>query len=504
MAGLARTNLTASQKVTVSASALTGKGQYGAISGIAEGFGISRPTVYAAGAEGGAVLLQHFEQAESRIGQVDVRVDEAQLRRAVVALRCVAPDSIRAIEDLLPKLYPGVSPSFGWIQCVCAEAQRRAEAFNAEADLSGITAGALDEMYSQGDPVLAGVDLDTGYLFGLALRDSRKADDWIDVLEAAKGQGLSLQTVVKDAAQGIAAGVREVFPNAEQRDDCFHAHYEMGKVLRVLENKAYGAIAREQELIEKLEKVRRTGHGDRRKLRALLGTARRKCRKAVDKYDRFERAFREVQEAMEYIGLDNAELRDPDRMKRQIVGAGQRMMAMDQDRCRQVGQYIVNRAEGLVLYMRQLVAELEALFPRFGEKEVRLAAHLWRLFRELKNHRWPWDRDSDERLFVRTHHRLRELAGDQAETVLAATGEIIQRRHRASSAIEGFNAALRPYLYVHKGVTQGFLELFRAYYNLRTRRWGRHKGTSAHQLLGGELVGDWLTMLGFPPSDAVN
>ena len=70
--------------------------------------------------------------------------------------------------------------------------------------------------------------------------------------------------------------------------------------------------------------------------------------------------------------------------------------------------------------------------------------------------------------------------------------------HRASSAIEGFNAALRPYLYVHKGVTQGFLDLFRAWFNLRTRRWGRHKRTSPHQCLTGQRVGDWFTLLGYP------
>ena len=63
--------------------------------------------------------------------------------------------------------------------------------------------------------------------------------------------------------------------------------------------------------------------------------------------------------------------------------------------------------------------------------------------------------------------------------VLAKVEDLNTRRHRASSAIEGFNAALRPHLYVHKSVTQGFLELFRAHFNLRQRRWGRHKGTSA-------------------------
>ena len=36
--------------------------------------------------------------------------------------------------------------------------------------------------------------------------------------------------LVKDAARGIVAGVSEVFPHAEQRDDCFHVLYEMHKV----------------------------------------------------------------------------------------------------------------------------------------------------------------------------------------------------------------------------------------------------------------------------------
>jgi len=73
------------------------------------------------------------------------------------------------------------------------------------------------------------------------------------------------------------------------------------------------------------------------------------------------------------------------------------------------------------------------------------------------------------------------LLGSRTDTLLDTVKGLLDNRYRASSAIEGFNAALRPYLYVHKGVTQNFLELFRAHYNLRTRRWGRHKGTSEYR-----------------------
>ena len=109
---------------------------------------------------------------------------------------------------------------------------------NAQASLGGVGAGALDEMFSQGEPVLAGVDVDSGYLFGLSLSATRDGDAWAELLREGQAQGLGLSVVVKDAAKGIAAGVSEVFPHAEQRDDCFHVLYEMNKVRRRLERRA--------------------------------------------------------------------------------------------------------------------------------------------------------------------------------------------------------------------------------------------------------------------------
>jgi hypothetical protein len=86
--------------------------------------------------------------------------------------------------------------------------------------------------------VLAGVDLASGYLFGLQLREGRSGEDWAEVLGQAKAQGVDLSVVVKDAAKGIALGVHAVFPSALQRDDCFHVRYQLNKVRRQLEQRA--------------------------------------------------------------------------------------------------------------------------------------------------------------------------------------------------------------------------------------------------------------------------
>jgi hypothetical protein len=77
----------------------------------------------------------------------------------------------------------------------------------------------------------------------------------------------------------------------------------------------------------------------------------------------------------------------------------------------------------------------------------------------------------------------------------------LEQRYRASSAIENLNSVLRPYLVVQKNVQQGFLNLFRFFWNMRKREWGKGRGTSPYEELTGNRVDDWLTLLGYLPSE---
>ena len=100
MTVLQRTDLTTSQKIQCAAAAVAGQHAHGS----EWTYEISRPTVYAVGAAAESVLRAHFEAPLLQGAAVDVRVDDAQLRRAVVALRVLA-NAIRPIEDLVPLLY---------------------------------------------------------------------------------------------------------------------------------------------------------------------------------------------------------------------------------------------------------------------------------------------------------------------------------------------------------------------------------------------------------------
>ena len=322
MTVLQRTDLTTSQKIQCAAAAVAGQHAHGSKTALSETYEISRPTVYAVGAAAESVLRSHFEAPLLQGAAVDVRVDDAQLRRAVVALRVLAPNAIRPIEDLVPLLYPGVKVSYGTIQHMLVEAEARAARLNAQVSLGGVEAGALDEMFSQGEPVLAGVDLDSGYLFGLSLSATRDGEAWAELLREGQAQGLGLSVVVKDAARGIAAGVSEVFPHAEQRDDCFHVLYEMNKVRRRLERRAYAAIEREGEALGRLGKIRAHDKVRRRKAKRALWSARRECAEAIERFDEFEAAMDTLRGALECVDIKTGELHRPEHVQALIEGGG--------------------------------------------------------------------------------------------------------------------------------------------------------------------------------------
>jgi hypothetical protein len=283
-------------------------------------------------------------------------------------------------------LFPGIRTSSpcGKVQQILSEAEHQAAQFNRTMDLSGVSAAALDEMFSQGEPVLAGVDLDSGLLFALQRCEQRDGKSWSDVLAQGRSQGLALSVVVKDAAKGIAAGVSEVFAQAEQRDDCFHALYEMNKVRRTLERRAYGAIEREVEALRRLGKVRACHSERRRQAKHTLSTARVECAKAVERFDVFKAAMATLRRAIECVDIDSAELHRPEQVQQMVEQVADKVAGLDIHDGARLGTYLRNRAPGLALAQASLLPKLEALAPQYSLEAVSLACLIWYLVGALR------------------------------------------------------------------------------------------------------------------------
>ena len=147
------------------------------------------------------------------------------------------------------------------------------------------------------------MDLDSGYLFGLSLSATRDGEAWAELLREGQAQELGLSVVVKDAAKGIAAGVSErCFPGRAARR-CFHVLYEMHKVRRRLERRAYAAIEREGEALGRLGKIRAHDKARRCKAKHALRRARRECAEAIERFDEFEAAMDTLRGALECVDI---------------------------------------------------------------------------------------------------------------------------------------------------------------------------------------------------------
>jgi len=495
-----------SSAVQLAVAALAEQGQYGAVTALAREHGLRRQEIYDLREVGRAALEAAFTPAEPATpGSFTLEITPADIERAVVALRVVTPASIRDIVAMVPILF-GVDWSYGTVWNTLNLAEHRAAAFLKSVDLSGIESVALDEMFSQGRPVLAGIDLDTQYLFQLEVQDSRSGDAWADSLGKLRDeQGLYPQRVVKDAGTGLAGGVQRCWTGINEHDDLFHAVYMMGREAYHLERGAYAAITQVDKLAR--GRARARTEADRRSLGQQLHQAENQMNVAIERYDGFEGLRREAVRVLELTDRGSGRLRTAVEILETLTRVADGMTALGGKRVRGVARYIRNRAPGLGLYLDHLSARLTAATEEAGGADA-VAATVRAYQASLLVHQGgpAWDRKARAQEMHDAGRHLLATTGDEPERLQQAIGTVVPllaHRYRASSAIENLNSVLRPYLVVQKHAEQGFLDLFRFHWNTRTREWGHGKGTSAYGALTGNNVDDWLTLLGFPPGEAL-
>jgi hypothetical protein len=492
-----------SSAAQVAAVALGKQGVYGVVTDLAREHGLRRERVYELRDRGRVALETAFAEDRSAAGApFMLQMSEADLKRAVVLLRVVTPASIRDIVELLPLLL-GQRMSYGSVWNTLHEAERRAAEWLAQVDLSGVTSVALDEMFSQRRPVMAGIDLDTGFLVQLEVHEDRSGETWARALGALRdGQGLNPARVVKDAGSGLAAGVRLAWPEIVEHDDLFHAVYAMGREASHVERRAYATIGAVDDLEKRRAKAR--DETRRRSLGQQLRQARDWMEQCIERFDRFEELQREATRVLELSDPGCGRLRTSKEVVEVLTAVALKMKALGTKRIRKVATYLHNRAEGLGRYLDELSRRLDEVTDVAGGSvivEAVVRAYQANLAVSKRAPSWERRARKDELRAAAAH--LIEVSGRDPQRVKDAFDAVIPilvHRHRASSAIENLNSVLRPYLVVQKHAEPGFLKLFQFYWNTRTRQWGRWKGTSAYELLSGEHVPDWASLIDFPPS----
>jgi len=504
------------------------KPEWGGVTRLSEEFGVSRKAVYQARDKGLELIDQGCEEEAEGHGKLYsvVKVDRRRLERAIISLYIETPNSIRGIINQLHVIY-GIHVSFGFIQEVLIQANSQAQTFNESVGLSSITHCALDEMFSQGDPVMAGIDLDTRYLFLLEHSAGRSGDEWASVLERLKtNQRFDPDVVVKDAGTGLRDGVGRSFPNAQQRDDLFHALDRMNETRFFYERRALKLINEEWEAEKAVANAGKRGN------KRALAQKYRRCRERADAvmklHDEFDALCKQARLFLDFVDPDTGAILTGAECEAGLKHVADRMKALAGSRIRKTATYLKKRAKGLRLWIDELHVDLElvketltnqlvsdrserpvlerirAWFENKDPKQtieeaVELACWFWKLRDSYLRHDNRWRKKERRPLIMGIFSKIRNMMGERSSELINAVFQAIAKRHRASSLVETLNSLLRPHLYLHKRVTQAFLHLFTAHRNLKKKGCGKVRQPSPYEILTGEEVHDWLTMIGYPP-----
>ena len=323
-------------------------GPWGSMTNLAEEFGVSRKTAYQYLNKGHDLLEQALNPPEPPTGKIyaDLQVDRTHLERSIIALYTETPNAYRRIVNQIEVLF-NCHVSFGLIHQVINEACRRAKAFNNLVDLRLISHVALDEMFYHQTPILGGVDLDSTYIFALEHAAGRTGDDWAKLLRRLKSkQHFDPCVVVKDAGSGLYDGVSRELPQAQQRDDIFHAQMKMSDLRRKLEKKALAALSAEWELEQALnpdlktqpkpkikgKKTRKQRKKNRRSLAQQLVHCRKRAEKLVALHDSFEQLCLKARDWMEFVDIEAGKIRTGAECAAGLKSVSTRMKELQDDR----------------------------------------------------------------------------------------------------------------------------------------------------------------------------
>ena len=109
------------------------------------------------------------------------------------------------------------------------------------------------------------------------------------------------------------------------------------------------ASTSEEDAKTKLSRIPVKEAKQRAKQKKSITWAKHQSAEAIDRYDRFDGAYRQVQDALEPIDRETGQLRTGDQAQAQFTQAAAAIRAIDDHHCGKVAGYLTNRAEERLL-----------------------------------------------------------------------------------------------------------------------------------------------------------
>jgi hypothetical protein len=217
-----RADLTNSIRLTIAANALHAMihGVWGAITSLADEYGISRPFVYSLADTLKDVGQFLFGETAEFVSVSSPRERSIQM---MLSLRLEGRSSIGAVSTIMNRFDYDLSSAGSISQTLSHIGSLLPTTISAENGITQYLVFASDEIFSKTTPILVTVDPCSSVILRIELADSRKAEDWKRRFECLYDNGVEAIYLVADEGQGIRAGQAEVMSDVVRQSDTYHA-----------------------------------------------------------------------------------------------------------------------------------------------------------------------------------------------------------------------------------------------------------------------------------------
>lgn len=412
-------------------------------------------------------------------------VTKEWIQQFILAQILICHSSYRGVIEILASLFDYHNICPGTIHNIVMKASKTAAEINSKESLSNIRYAAHDEIFQNSTPVLAGVDIESTYCYHLSAEDHRDETTWGVHLLDLRERGLHPKYTVADGGTGLRAGQAAAWPDVPCYGDVFHAQYELGKLVRFLENRAASASSKLEKFEAKMLKAKKNGEGQ--KVSKSLALTRQK-------HKEISLLAEQISILSDWMREDVLSLAGPDiKIRRElfdfIVEEIEKQEAIFSYKIRPVRISLQNQRDILLGF----VNELEKQFIALSEQSD-VPLYLVQAVCELQG------LNQESQFYWSQRLELQKKLGHKFFMVYQAVQEILENTPRASSLVENLNSRLRNYFFLRRHIGNKYLTLLQFFLNHRRFMRSGHServGLSPLEIMTKEKQPHWLESLGF-------
>lgn len=470
--------LPASKKQNIAFDALSRK----SITQVAADHNVARNTVYAQKETAISAVNDAFTEKTEDEVIFYLPVTKALIAQMILGLHLICKASYRDIIYWFESCL-GHHVSLGHIANTVDDANINAMLINDDYDLSPIKDAASDEIFHQGQPILATVDIPSRYCAGLSKQPTRCGTAWGNELLNLQKQGFAPIFSIIDGAKGLRSGYEEALPDTILLFDHFHVSKDANDLIRYLKNKRDSALTTALEVSKKMDKAKQQGQSQR--MAAKLG-------KANAHYQHAEHMYQTIKTLLEWYQYDVLPFTSVAPAEREalydfiLAELGQ---FTAQERVRKMMTSMLNQRSHLL----KVIYQLDETFQTIAEQYNLSNEFIWKIAHCARY-------DVNAPTYHSRSSELEQQIDENYDEIEDRVWEAINNLNRTSCMVENFNSRLKPFLDERKGFNDHRLALFQFILNHRPFARSEHKshiGKSAAQLMTGREHPHWLEMLGF-------